>query len=58
MGFDNHKTDDYLFAVLKAVFFPDILSTRYSDDESRADAVRKALSVAQTTDNQTTDKIP
>ncbi len=46
------------FAVLKLFFFPDILSTRYSDDESRADAVRKALSVAQTTDNQTTDKIP
>ena len=46
------------FAVLKLFFFPDILSTRYSDDESRADAVRKALSLAQTTDNQTTDKIP
>ncbi len=32
-----------IFAVIKLFFFPDILSTRYDDDSSRADAVRSAL---------------
>ena len=32
-----------IFAVIKLFFFPDILSTRYDDDSSRAEAVRSAL---------------
>lgn len=32
-----------IFAVMKLFFFPDILSTNYPDDDSRADAVREAL---------------
>ncbi|MDE6463558.1 MAG: DUF4492 domain-containing protein [Muribaculaceae bacterium] len=32
------------FLVLKLFFFPDILSTRYDNDEDRAAAVRNALS--------------
>ncbi|MDE6497778.1 MAG: DUF4492 domain-containing protein [Muribaculaceae bacterium] len=33
-----------IFAVLKLFFFPDILATRYHNDEDRAAAVREALS--------------
>ncbi|MBD5276719.1 MAG: DUF4492 domain-containing protein [Bacteroides sp.] len=32
-----------IFAVLKLFFFPDILATRYDNDEDRAAAVREAL---------------
>lgn len=31
------------FVILKLFFFPDLLSTNYADDESRASAVREAL---------------
>lgn len=31
------------FAILKLFFFPDILATRYADDDARAAAVRSAL---------------
>lgn len=31
------------FAILKVFFFPDILSSRYDNDEERAGAVREAL---------------
>lgn len=31
------------FAVLKLFFFPDILQSRYSTDDQRAEAVRQAL---------------
>ena len=41
-----------MFAILKLFFFPDILSTRYSDDdEQRADAVRRALTIDNVTTN-------
>lgn len=32
------------FGVLKIFFFPDLLATRYQNDEARAQAVRQALS--------------
>ncbi|MCM1319548.1 MAG: DUF4492 domain-containing protein [Muribaculaceae bacterium] len=32
-----------LFAVLKVLFFPDLLSTNYDNDEERAQAVRYSL---------------
>ncbi|MDE6310853.1 MAG: DUF4492 domain-containing protein [Muribaculaceae bacterium] len=35
------------FAILKVFFFPDILSTRYSTDAERADAVRHNLTINQ-----------
>lgn len=31
------------FLVLKLLFFPDLLATRYDNDTDRADAVRNAL---------------
>ncbi|MDE6276491.1 MAG: DUF4492 domain-containing protein [Muribaculaceae bacterium] len=34
-----------LFAILKVLFFPDILSTRYSSDAERAEAVRHNLTI-------------
>lgn len=33
------------FLVLKLFFFPDILGSRYDDDESRAAAVRNSLAL-------------
>lgn len=35
-----------LFVVVKLLFFPDVLKTNYSDDASRADAVREALALS------------
>lgn len=32
-----------MFAILKLFFFPDVLKRDYPDDESRAQAVREAL---------------
>ncbi len=32
-----------IFAILKLFFFPDILATRYDNDQDRAAAVREAL---------------
>lgn len=32
------------FAVIKLLFFPDVLATNYDDDASRAEAVRNSLS--------------
>ena len=36
-----------IFAVVKVIFFPDVLEQNYSDDESRAAAVREALASPQ-----------
>jgi len=44
------------FAVLKLFFFPDILATRYTDDDARADAVRNALSAPATQSVNTVNK--
>jgi hypothetical protein len=40
------------FAIIKAIFFPDLLKSRYSTDTERADAVRSALTTNKTTENK------
>ena len=39
------------FAVLKLFFFPDMLGSGYDNDEQRADAVRRALTIDNVTTN-------
>lgn len=33
----------FIFLIMKLIFFPDLLSSRYDDDEQRAEAVREKL---------------
>ena len=40
-----------MFAILKLFFFPDMLGSGYDNDEQRADAVRRALTIDNVTTN-------
>lgn len=40
-----------MFGVLKLFFFPDLLETKYDNDDDRANAVRNTLVSRSNTDN-------